>query len=175
MVKNSKYRRKVWETSTLSARIISWILNTDIILNNKYGFMGPSFTLFFTKQFVQDVGTFDEDLGVGSGTIHRAELPFRGVKGFHHGRKNGTFPEGVQASAIEGVPLPGHILAGIPGSIVELQPQAIGLVGVNTGPSDFWVEKSAHSKCLVPYLFCVQPETWSPRQQKVLRVPLTER
>ena len=34
MIKNSKYRRKIWETSTLSARIISWILNTDIILNN---------------------------------------------------------------------------------------------------------------------------------------------
>jgi len=34
MIKNSKYKRKIWETSTLSARIISWILNTDIILNN---------------------------------------------------------------------------------------------------------------------------------------------
>ena len=34
MIKNSKYKKKVWETSTLSARIISWILNTDIILNN---------------------------------------------------------------------------------------------------------------------------------------------
>ena len=34
MIKNSKYKRKTWETSTLSARIISWILNTDIILNN---------------------------------------------------------------------------------------------------------------------------------------------
>jgi len=34
MVKNSKYKKKIWETSTLSARIISWILNTDIILNN---------------------------------------------------------------------------------------------------------------------------------------------
>ena len=30
--KYSKYKRKIWETSTLSARIISWILNTDIIL-----------------------------------------------------------------------------------------------------------------------------------------------
>ena len=34
MLKNSKYRKKIWETSTLSARIISWILNVDIILNN---------------------------------------------------------------------------------------------------------------------------------------------
>ncbi len=34
MLKNSKYKRKIWETSTLSARIISWILNVDIILNN---------------------------------------------------------------------------------------------------------------------------------------------
>ena len=34
MIKNSKYKQKIWETSTLSARIISWILNTDIILNN---------------------------------------------------------------------------------------------------------------------------------------------
>ena len=34
MLKNSKYRRKIWETSTLSERIISWILNVDIILSN---------------------------------------------------------------------------------------------------------------------------------------------
>ena len=34
MLKNSKYKKKIWETSTLSSRIISWILNVDIILNN---------------------------------------------------------------------------------------------------------------------------------------------
>ena len=34
MLKNSRYRKKIWETSTLSARVISWILNVDIILNN---------------------------------------------------------------------------------------------------------------------------------------------
>ena len=34
MLKNSKYKPKIWETSTLSARVISWILNIDIILNN---------------------------------------------------------------------------------------------------------------------------------------------
>ena len=34
MLKNSKYRQGIWETSTLSARVISWMLNIDIILNN---------------------------------------------------------------------------------------------------------------------------------------------
>ena len=34
MLKNSKYKREIWETSTLSARITSWILNIDIILDN---------------------------------------------------------------------------------------------------------------------------------------------
>ena len=34
MLKYSKFRRKIWETSTLSNRIISWILNIDIIINN---------------------------------------------------------------------------------------------------------------------------------------------
>ena len=34
MLKNSKYKKEIWETSTLSARVISWILNVDIILNN---------------------------------------------------------------------------------------------------------------------------------------------
>ena len=34
MLKNSKYTKKTWETSTLSTRIISWILNVDIILSN---------------------------------------------------------------------------------------------------------------------------------------------
>ncbi|MGG2017317.1 glycosyltransferase family 2 protein [Bacillus sp. S10(2024)] len=62
---------------------------TDIILNNKYGFMGPSFALFFTKQFVQDVGTFDEDLGVGAGTIYGAgeetDFVLRGMKNGYTG------------------------------------------------------------------------------------------
>ena len=44
MMKNSKYRQKIWETSTLSARIISWILNIDIILNNS--------TFDFRKNFL---------------------------------------------------------------------------------------------------------------------------
>ncbi len=34
MLKNSKYKQIIWETSTLSARVVSWILNIDIILNN---------------------------------------------------------------------------------------------------------------------------------------------
>ena len=34
MLKNSRYRKNIWQTSTLSARITSWILNIDIILNN---------------------------------------------------------------------------------------------------------------------------------------------
>jgi len=34
MLKNSKYKKKIWETSILSERVISWILNVDIILGN---------------------------------------------------------------------------------------------------------------------------------------------
>jgi uncharacterized heparinase superfamily protein len=34
ILKNAKYRKKIWETSTLSARVISWVLNIDIILSN---------------------------------------------------------------------------------------------------------------------------------------------
>ena len=34
MLKNSKYKHRIWETSTISARVVSWILNIDIILNN---------------------------------------------------------------------------------------------------------------------------------------------
>ena len=44
MLKNSKYKKKTWETSTLSTRIISWILNVDIILNNS--------TFDFRKNFL---------------------------------------------------------------------------------------------------------------------------
>ena len=36
MMKNPKYKRNIWENSVLSKRIISWILNADIILNNGY-------------------------------------------------------------------------------------------------------------------------------------------
>ena len=49
MLKNSKYKRKIWETSTLSARIISWILNIDIILNNS--------TFDFKKNFLDCIIT----------------------------------------------------------------------------------------------------------------------
>jgi uncharacterized heparinase superfamily protein len=34
MLRNSKYKKKIWETSALSARITSWILNIDIVLDN---------------------------------------------------------------------------------------------------------------------------------------------
>ena len=34
MFKHSKYKKNIWESSVLSKRIISWILNVDIILNN---------------------------------------------------------------------------------------------------------------------------------------------
>ena len=44
MLKNSKYKKKIWETSVLSARVISWILNIDIILNNS--------TFDFRKNFL---------------------------------------------------------------------------------------------------------------------------
>ena len=32
--KNGKYKKNIWDNTTLSKRIISWILNADIILNN---------------------------------------------------------------------------------------------------------------------------------------------
>jgi uncharacterized heparinase superfamily protein len=34
MLRNSIYKKEIWETSSLSARITSWILNIDIILHN---------------------------------------------------------------------------------------------------------------------------------------------
>ena len=44
LLKNAKYRKKIWETSTLSSRVISWILNIDIILKNS--------TFDFKKKFL---------------------------------------------------------------------------------------------------------------------------
>ena len=35
MLKHSKYKRNIWESSVLSKRVISWILNADIILNKE--------------------------------------------------------------------------------------------------------------------------------------------
>ena len=49
MLRNSKYRKKIWETSILSSRIISWILNIDIILNNS--------TFDFKKNFLNSIIT----------------------------------------------------------------------------------------------------------------------
>ena len=47
MLKYSNFKRKIWETSTLSTRIISWILNLDIITTNG--------TFEFKKNFFQNI------------------------------------------------------------------------------------------------------------------------
>ena len=47
MLKNSKYKKNIWESSVLSKRIISWMLNVDIILNNG--------TFDFKKNFLNSI------------------------------------------------------------------------------------------------------------------------
>tara|TARA_Y200000002_G_C22669687_1_gene659443 strand:+ start:226 stop:1872 length:1647 start_codon:yes stop_codon:yes gene_type:complete len=47
ILKYSKYRKNVWESSILSNRIISWILNVDIILNNG--------SFYFKKNFLNSI------------------------------------------------------------------------------------------------------------------------
>ena len=47
MLKHSKYKRNVWESSVLSKRIISWILNVDIILNNG--------SFYFKRNFLNSI------------------------------------------------------------------------------------------------------------------------
>ena len=52
MIKHSIYKRNVWDSSVLSKRIISWILNADIILNNGY--------FDFKKKFLSKIIIFVE-------------------------------------------------------------------------------------------------------------------
>ena len=47
MLKYSSFKKGVWETSTLSSRLISWVLNIDIILNNG--------TFDFKNNFFQNI------------------------------------------------------------------------------------------------------------------------
>ena len=47
MLKYSSFRKNVWETSTLSTRVISWIHNIDIIINNG--------TFEFKKNFFKNI------------------------------------------------------------------------------------------------------------------------
>ncbi len=47
MIKYSKFKKIIWETSTLSSRVISWMLNIDIIINNC--------TFEFKKIFFQNI------------------------------------------------------------------------------------------------------------------------
>ena len=49
MLKHSNYKRNVWESSVLSKRIISWILNVDIILNNG--------SFYFKRNFLDSIIT----------------------------------------------------------------------------------------------------------------------
>ena len=72
MLKNSKYKKKIWETSILSARVISWILNIDIILNNS--------TFDFRKNFLNCIVTQSNHLkkniklGIGDSYNFDSEL-----------------------------------------------------------------------------------------------------
>ncbi len=47
MLKHSKYKRNIWESSVLSRRVISWILNVDIIFNNG--------SFYFKKKFLNSI------------------------------------------------------------------------------------------------------------------------
>ncbi len=47
IVKNSKFRNNIWESSVLSKRIISWILNVEIILKNG--------NFYFRKNFLNSI------------------------------------------------------------------------------------------------------------------------
>ena len=47
MLRFSNFKKKIWESSTLSSRIISWILNIDIIINNG--------TFDFKKNFFKNI------------------------------------------------------------------------------------------------------------------------
>ncbi|RPH01384.1 MAG: hypothetical protein CBD13_001590 [Candidatus Pelagibacter sp. TMED153] len=47
MLKHSQYKRNVWESSVLSKRIISWILNVDVILNNG--------SFYFKRNFLNSI------------------------------------------------------------------------------------------------------------------------
>jgi len=47
ILKYSKYKRNIWENSVLSRRIISWILNVDIILNNG--------SFYFKRNFLNSI------------------------------------------------------------------------------------------------------------------------
>ena len=49
IIKYSRFKRKIWETSTLSSRVISWMLNIDTIINNG--------TFEFKKIFFQNIIT----------------------------------------------------------------------------------------------------------------------
>ena len=47
IIKYSSFKRRIWETSTLSSRVISWMLNVDIIINKG--------TFEFKKIFFQNI------------------------------------------------------------------------------------------------------------------------
>ncbi len=47
MLKYSNFKKKIWETSTLSSRVISWMMNVDIIINNG--------TFEFKKKFFENI------------------------------------------------------------------------------------------------------------------------
>ena len=47
MLKHSNYKKNIWESSVLSKRIISWMLNVDVILNNG--------TFDFKKKFLNSI------------------------------------------------------------------------------------------------------------------------
>lgn len=61
----------------------------NMFLTSKYGFISPMITLFFKQNFIADVNSFNEELGVGAGTIYGAgeetDFVLRGLRSGHRG------------------------------------------------------------------------------------------
>ena len=68
--KNSKYNKKNWNNINISKRILAWILNADIILNNADNY----FKQFFFQSIITQVNHLKNNLNYDNNPIKKIEI-----------------------------------------------------------------------------------------------------
>ena len=68
--RNSKYRKKIWDNAIISQRIISWILNAQIILNNA----DNSFKKLFLRSIIIQINHVKKNLKFEDNKIKKLQI-----------------------------------------------------------------------------------------------------
>ena len=107
---------------------------------------------------------------VGSAAAYEAKFAFGRVERGHGGRGHSAFPVGVKTSTKERLAFAVRVRAGKARPIVELQPEALGVIGIHTGATDFMEQQPANSEGIIADHLGIEPMAWAAREEAIVGV-----